>query len=469
VVPDLATPAVTNRDRAAADAALARCVGDPVAFLAGPHGARPHLRRAGAPFDDLLSLEGVDEALTGRGLRYPAVRAVRDGEVVDRHLFTRSARSGRAHVDDLVDAGRLLELFADGATLVLQALQRWWPPVTGFCRDLEVALGHPVQANAYLTPPGAAGLAPHHDTHDVFVLQVAGTKRWTLREPVLEAPLARHPSDHDTAAGQPVLLEAELRPGDALYLPRGVVHSAATQQGLSLHLTVGVLATTAYDVARRVLDRAADEVTFRGDLPPGYAFDRDVARKAVAQVVQQLGAWLDRLDTAEVADELVESFLTHRGPLLGGHLLELAGLATIDDRTVVRRRPGTLCTIKLAAAGDADATTTGATATTTAAEDDDHGDQDADGDGGEPGDGGGRVRPEVGVTLGDRELRLPAALEPALRRLLDGEPHAVADLGDLLDEGSRAVLARRLVREGALVTDQEAGSIGAGPGRGPGG
>jgi hypothetical protein len=458
VVSDLAADAMTARDRAAADAALARCVGDPVAFLAGPHGSRPHLRRAGAPFDDLLSLAGVDEALTGRGLRYPAVRAV------DRHLFTRTARSGRARLDDLVDAGRLLELFADGATVVLQALQRWWPPITAFCRDLEVALGHPVQANAYLTPPGAAGLAPHHDTHDVFVLQVAGSKRWTLREPVLEAPLARHPSDHDTAAAQPVLLEAELRPGDALYLPRGVVHSAAAQQGLSLHLTVGVLATTAHDVVRRVLDRAADEVTFRRDLPPGYAFDRDVARKAVADVVQQLGTWLDHLDTAEVADGLVESFLTRRSPLLGGHLLELASVATVDDRTVVRRRPGTLSTITPAAAGTA--TPASAAAATT----DEHEDQDGDSDGGEPGDGRGGVRPEVRVTLGDREVRLPAALEPVVRRLLDGEPHAVADLGDLLDQPSRAVLVRRLVREGALVTEEKPGATaGPGPRRGRGG
>src|SRR3546814_1501771 len=110
-----------------------------------------------------------------------------------------------------------------------------------FCRELEGALGHAVQANAYLTPPGAAGLTPHHDTHDVFVLQVHGTKHWIIREPLVEAPLDRHRSDHELAAEQPVLFEADMAPGDCLYLPRGFIHSAAAQEGVSLHLTIGVL------------------------------------------------------------------------------------------------------------------------------------------------------------------------------------------------------------------------------------
>lgn len=412
---------LTGRDPEGGRAALARCVGDPDRFLAGPYGRGPHLHRHGGPFDDLLSLAQVDEALTGRGLRYPAVRVVRDGEVVDHDRFTRTARTGRARVDDLVEPGRVLDLFADGATIVLQALQRWWPPLTNLCRDLEVALGHRVQANAYLTPPGAAGLAPHHDTHDVFVLQVAGTKSWALREPVVEAPLARHVSDHATAAAQPVLLEADLTPGDALYIPRGVVHSAAAQERLSLHLTIGVLALTAHDVARRLLDRAADDVAFRRELPPGYAFDPDLARKAVAGVVQQLVGWLDDFgepDTAAVADGLREAFVTSRAPHLSGQLLELADLGALDDATVVRRRAGLLCTAGTVAAQE-----------------------------GEPA--------ELRVTLADRQLALPAAVEPAVRLLLDGGPHAVGEL-TMLDGPSRRVLVRRLVREAVLVTDRVA-------------
>ncbi|HEX5365478.1 MAG TPA: cupin domain-containing protein [Acidimicrobiales bacterium] len=380
----------------------------------------PHRWRHAAAFDDVLSLADVDAALTGAGLRRPAFRLVRDGRALPPSSYTRPARTGSSSFDDLVDPGRTLDLFAAGATVALQGLQRWWPPAARFCRDLELGLGHAVQANAYLTPPGAAGLAPHHDTHDVFVLQVAGSKRWTVRQPLVEAPLPRHLSDHEAAAGQPVLFEALLEPGDVLYLPRGFVHSAAAQEGVSLHLTMGVLATTVHDVLRALVDRAGDEVAFRRSLPPGWPFD-DTAASAVKAVVADLVDWLGRVDADEVAGSLRDRFVATRRPLLDGLLLEVAKLDAIDDDTVVARRPGTLLSLQR---------------------------DPRAGHGGTSADGLGRLR----LALGDRVVLLPAAVEPAVRRLIDGQPHTVADLDDQLDHDSRRVLVRRLVREGALRT-----------------
>jgi ribosomal protein L16 Arg81 hydroxylase len=339
---------------------------------------------------------------------------VRDGEVIDRAGFTRPARTGASHYDDLIDPGRVLDLFASGATVVLQSLHRWWPPIARFCRELEAALGHPLQANAYLTPPGAAGLSPHHDTHDVFVLQVAGSKHWVVREPAVDIPLPRHQSDHAMAAEQPVLFEADLRPGDALYLPRGFVHSAAAQQGTSLHLTLGVLAVTVHELLRRVIDMAGEEPSFRADLPLRYPFDRDAAVSSVKAAVTGLIEWLERLDPATVADDITDSFFAKRTPLLDGHLLELADPTAIEDATAVRLRGGVLVALR-------------------------------------------RQDDRLLLRLGDRTLSMPAGVEPAVRRLTDGTPHAVGDLADLLDGASRVVLVRRLVREGVLRTDRKAG------------
>jgi hypothetical protein len=50
---------------------------------------------------------------------------------------------------------------------------RVWPPIVAFSQQLVAELGHPVQANAYITPPSSRGFAPHYDVHDLFVLQVA--------------------------------------------------------------------------------------------------------------------------------------------------------------------------------------------------------------------------------------------------------------------------------------------------------
>lgn len=344
--------------------------------------------------------------LTGSGLRRPAVRVVRDGEVVDPATWTRRARTGATTIDDLVDPARLLDLYAHGSTVVLQSLHRWWRPLTSFCDALGDELGHAVQANAYLTPPGAAGLAAHHDTHDVFVLQVHGSKRWTVRRPLVHAPLARHRSDHVAATSQPIELEAELGPGCCLYLPRGTIHSARAPDASSLHLTIGVLATTAHDLVRDLVDLAADVPALRRTLPPGWASDPALTERCVREVVADLVRFLDRIDTGSVAAQVAE----RRRPgrlVLDGQLLELDGLAELTDESVVRARSHGI----RVAVCEAD-----------------------------------RLR----LRLADRTLDLPATLSPAVERLLDGAAHRVGDLGDLLDGPSRLVLVRRLVREGLL-------------------
>jgi hypothetical protein len=378
----------------------------------------------------VLSLHDVDHALTGAGLRHPAFRLVRDGEAIAPADYTRPARTGAARIDDLIDPGRVLDLFASGATVVLQSLQRWWEPATRFCRDLELALGHATQANAYLTPAGAAGLAPHHDTHDVFVLQVAGSKHWVVREPAVDTPLRRHVSDHEAAAARPVLFEVDLAPGDALYLPRGVVHSATAQEGVSLHITVGVLATTVHDVLQALVEQAGDDPAFRRSLTAGWAFDDGAATAAVKSAVADMVDWLGRVDAAQVAGRLRDRFVSRRTPLLDGQLLEVVGLDRLDDDSVVVRRAGIVATL-----------------TVEGAEPEDRSGLLGASDGGTPGRG-----PSVCLTLGDRRVEMPAPLEPAVRRLLDGSPHRVGELADLLDHPSRLVLVRRLVREGALRT-----------------
>jgi hypothetical protein len=387
--------------------ALDRCVGDPGAFLAGAYGSQPH-RWRGPGFADLLSLADVDQQLAGAGLRRPVIRLVQDGDVVPASRWTRRARTGGTWVDDLADPGRTLGLFAQGATIVLQSLHRWWPPLTRFCRSLEDALGHPVQANAYLTPAGAAGFTPHHDTHDVFVLQVHGSKHWTLREPLLVDPLPRHRSDHAAAAQQPVLVELDLEPGDCLYLPRGSIHSAAAQEDVSLHLTIGVLAVTRHELLRRIVDRTAEQPAFRRSLPVDHAAAPLAARRVVKEVVAELIEWLETIDVDAVADEHVDREAGRRTPLLDGQLVAMSRLATIDDGTFVRLRRDVRWRLDPAGEG------------------------------------------RVSLRLRDRRLELPEAVAPALRRVLDGLPREVGDLGDLLDAGSRLVLVRRLVREGIL-------------------
>ena len=199
-------------------------------------------------FDDLFSNDAVDELVSRRGLRTPFVRVAKDGKTFNDRDFTRSGGVG-AMIADQVSDDRLLEHFAGGATLVLQALHRTWGPIIDFAGQLGSDLGHPVQANAYVTPAQNTGFAAHYDVHDVFVVQIAGTKRWQIREPVHALPLRTQPWEQRAdavreAANRPPLLDIELHPGDVLYLPRGYLHSAAALGAISTHLTLGIHAWT---------------------------------------------------------------------------------------------------------------------------------------------------------------------------------------------------------------------------------
>src|SRR6266581_2586433 len=214
--------------------ALSRCIAIPAERFADEHWGRlPLLTSRGelaAGFDDLLDASAVDELLSRRGLRTPFLRMAKDGDLVAPKRYTRGGGAGAGAPDQVAD-DRVLDQLGGGATLVLQGLHRTWPPLVAFASELAAELGHPVQINAYVTPPQNQGFAAHYDVHDVFVLQVAGRKRWTIHPAVVEAPLDNQPWEQFRAqvaarAAEPSLIDIVLAPGDALYLPRGTIHAA---------------------------------------------------------------------------------------------------------------------------------------------------------------------------------------------------------------------------------------------------
>ncbi|HEY9563302.1 MAG TPA: cupin domain-containing protein, partial [Nocardioides sp.] len=158
--------------------------GDAQAFLTKVWASRVHLHQADPEqLVDLLSLDDADTLLTSSAIRTPSIRIAKDGDVLPESSYTRGATLAGKQLTGLVDSRKALALFADGATIVFQGLHRYWPPITRLVAELELELGHPCQANAYLTPPGSQGFAVHSDSHDVFVFQTAGSKLWEVHGP----------------------------------------------------------------------------------------------------------------------------------------------------------------------------------------------------------------------------------------------------------------------------------------------
>ncbi|WP_229401879.1 cupin domain-containing protein [Micromonospora okii] len=404
--------------------ALARCVAvEPGKFAAAHWGRGPLLSRAAElpnpeGFTDLLSPTDADELLSRRGLRTPFLRVAKDGQLVPASRYTGGGGAG-AEIGDQVLDERVLELYASGATLVLQGLHRTWPALVDFARDLGLALAQPLQVNAYLTPAGSQGFATHYDTHDVFVLQVDGRKRWRIHPPVLPDPLEKQPwggrADEVSATAEgPAALDVVLEPGDALYLPRGWLHSAQAQEASSLHLTVGVRALTRYAIVEELLALAASDARLRAGLPFGTdVADPDAIEPELTETVEALRDWLLRADPAAVAARLRARAWPAARPAPIRPLAQAAALAAVDADTRLTLRAGLRW--QLTPTGD------------------------------------GRVT----LRLFDRALTLPAQCEAALRALLTGGVTRVGDLPGLDDDADRIVLARRLLREAVAVPAEE--------------
>lgn len=268
---------------------------------------------AAPSFEDILDNDAVDELLSTRGLRTPFVRVAKGGRTLPDRAFTRPGGVG-ATIGDQVADDDLLRLFAEGHTIVLQALHRTWEPVRALVADLADDLGHPVQANAYVTPAQSTGFSAHYDVHDVFVLQISGEKRWRIHAPVHEHPLRSQPWGERSAAvaaraEQEPYLEAILVPGDLLYLPRGWLHSATALGGVSTHLTLGIHAWHGEHVLDDVLAslRAGllDDPDSRRSLPLGVDLaDPSTYAGRIDEVRTALERALATLDEAAVADRL---------------------------------------------------------------------------------------------------------------------------------------------------------------------
>ncbi|OBF41042.1 cupin [Mycobacterium sp. ACS1612] len=331
-------------------AALRRCIAiDRETFASEFWGRKPLLSPAtGLPrdFRDLLSPETVDELIAERGVRAPFIRMAKEGGVLAKDCYLGPAGFG-AEIPDQVDSAKVLAQFASGATIVLQGLHRLWPPLIDFVQQAVDDVGHPVQANAYITPPSNRGFDPHYDVHDVFVLQVAGQKRWMVHEPVHRHPLPSQPwTRYRSAIAERVsddpVIDTVLSEGDALYLPRGWVHAAQALDTTSIHLTVGVSAVTGVDVARAVIDQLATTEEFRRSLPLGRnPADQDEIIATVTKVMAEMVDTLrDEATTvsAGAAAQLTQGHAKHTRPVAVRPLVAFSASESADTIRVRWRR-----------------------------------------------------------------------------------------------------------------------------------
>lgn len=361
-------------------------------------------------FDQVLNLADVDASIATIPPRDPQVRLARNGR-----SYSTSDLALTTEASGLVAEAVYAE-HRSGATIILEALDERWPPLERLTNAVGRDISARAQANVYLTPAGSQGFGAHFDTHDVFVLQAAGSKTWRLYGSTPVLPFRRDAAPVSTDdLGEPEQ-EIVLSAGDTLYLPRGQVHDAIAQDATSLHITVGVHTMTWAHLFRLAVDRATqDESEFRRSLPLGFADSGALLGEATETFSNLLDKLSDMLSPETTVLDAAELGRAGLRADLKGHLLDLQTIDGIGIDTRLRRRQGVNFTITASPL-------------------------------------------TVSLTFNGKTIDLPRHVHEPLEFVCGAREFSAADLPGDLDEAGRVVLVSELLREGFLTQHQPTGT-----------
>jgi len=184
----------------------------------------------------------------------------------------------------------IVEQCRRGATLIVIDIQKYDHALGEFTSRLSTELGETARINLYLSQPGRPGYNRHYDTHDVFILQISGSKGWRIFSSPVAFPIWVQKT-HPTNAPETPCLECVLRAGDVLYIPRGYWHEAMAEADSSLHLTLGIYVRTGVDFASWLVDELREEPIWRQAAP--LVFREESA--AADDITPDTRAYFDRL------------------------------------------------------------------------------------------------------------------------------------------------------------------------------
>lgn len=260
-------------------------------FMAEHYGRRP------------LHIPASEESGRRALIGWPRLNALLGQQLHWSEAHIRLLMNGRAVAPDLymeeVDTlegpvrraslARVDAYLAMGASLLGGAVHQISAEIRAASDALAERFGGAASANVYCSFAGVQAFPTHFDSHEVFAVHGEGEKVWRIYENRSEIPLdtaipkAVMQARIDAARGA-VMLEARMRPGDLLYIPRGFYHDALASSREALHLTLTVKPRTA-----RALFRLLDEAARHDPLLNAYLPDaRDGNEAALAERLDSL-------------------------------------------------------------------------------------------------------------------------------------------------------------------------------------
>jgi hypothetical protein len=216
---------------------------DSTEFLATELGEHM-LHQKGEPdrWADLFSWTDLNALLNQDIISVPEVRLMKRSTAVNKSHYTYQ-RDERV----LPDAALCQRQMAEGATLIVQGVDRANPRLAAFANSLKQEFNAEVFVDAVITCASVPGLNLHWDAYECFNIQIAGEKEWQVTPPARPYPSRStkafrqrtEPVETEAPAGPPAWTGI-VAPGDLIYLPRGWWHGVTPHVVPSLHLSIAV-------------------------------------------------------------------------------------------------------------------------------------------------------------------------------------------------------------------------------------
>jgi ribosomal protein L16 Arg81 hydroxylase len=260
-------------------------------------------------FRQPLSRAGAAEFLRAAGLR-ETLAEIAQCESADL-LVVRRGEQVTQRVDDL------FALIGEGYTVLVRHAEQHSAELKRIADDFARDFAAPVNIHLYATPPGEWGFPWHYDAEEVFIVQTAGRKEYSLRKNTVNPwPLEETlPDDMHYEREIMPLLRVELAAGDWLYIPGGWWHKAETKgDDVALSLAIGVMPRTAIDVLDALRTKLLDSMLWRQRLPIMGDAGEQLDPTQLHELLKLLGDDLRReLEREALAADLEQQFRTTSG------------------------------------------------------------------------------------------------------------------------------------------------------------
>ncbi|MDN7754830.1 JmjC domain-containing protein [Burkholderia gladioli] len=360
---------------------------------------------------NLVNFESIDRFLNVKeGQLHEFVRVHGgSGETVIPSSTRFSTKSQKATIS---------QAYLSGSTVLVSKLEVSEPQIAGICRELEARWGGKSTAKAFATMAGNDGFATHLDVEAALIVQLSGNKRWKLYEQMMRYPLHLMNRDITRDPSLRQVDEITLNPGDVLFIPPGVPHSASCSTEHSLHVTITVSAFTCADLINFLaVAHSQDTEALRAHI---YLNDDHLvafAEKGISRFIEQLS----NVDVRKLAATYARAVNAARQDHDDRSLTDISKLNVIDCDTLVFRNKQNLTTCV---------------------------------------DGGdkiflylsGTISPDKSLIPKPAHLNLPASAAEELHHLINMEGGVlVRDIPGKLDSSSKVLLVRELVKHRILT------------------